>query len=526
MVDNRDGSNHSRFDYPGVVYGAVIGGIITLLFVLLRLIQRIPQGDTRTIEPGDTTDSLKATPLATQDQIASKTRQVSSNDSPNVSSTDDKSGLPPQQGPEMHSLMQPGQPPEPSSRFSTPTKYLVGVFIFLSVLFVIYISRSVLSLIIIAALIAYIIQPVIAMFQTRFKLSRGVSVALTYILVVITLLLIPAIIFPATVSAVNFVLEIDYIQIIDNTIKLLETLSIQVSNIPIIGPALVPAMDTLLNALLGFTDLENPEAIDYDISLANISTRLAQTLGLLVNILGPIVSAIFSFVFMLLISVHLSISGNKFMGWFLGLVPSQFQTEIEDLVDRIELIWASFLRSQLVLMIVVGVLVWLGNWVLGTPQAFFLGVIAGLLEIIPNLGPLIATIPAVILAVFFGSSYLPVNNLIFALIIIVFYILVQTFENQVLVPKILGDAVDLPPAIVIIGVVIGGATAGILGVFLSTPIIASGREIYGYLYDKIIEPPPPETPPEEKPSMGQMVQGWLRGLKLPVPWRSKPEPEQ
>jgi predicted PurR-regulated permease PerM len=85
-----------------------------------------------------------------------------------------------------------------------------------------------------------------------------------------------------------------------------------------------------------------------------------------------------------------------------------------------------------------------------------------------------------------------------------------------LVPLILGDAVDLPPIVVIIGVIVGGTVAGILGVFLSTPVIATGREIFGYLYDKILEPPPPETPPEEKPSITDMIRGWVKKINLPL----------
>ena len=123
-------------------------------------------------------------------------------------------------------------------------------------------------------------------------------------------------------------------------------------------------------------------------------------------------------------------------------------------------------------MVVVGVIVWIGNLILGTPQALFLGVVAGLLEVIPSLGPILATIPAVILALLFGSAHLPVENWAFALIVIAFYILVQVIENQLLVPYILGDAVDLPPLIVIIGVVIGGSAFGLLGVFLATPVIS------------------------------------------------------
>lgn len=166
-------------------------------------------------------------------------------------------------------------------------------------------------------------------------------------------------------------------------------------------------------------------------------------------------------------------------------------------------------------MVVVGVIVWIGNLILGTPQALFLGVLAGLLEVIPSLGPILATIPAVILALMFGSGHIPVENWAFALIVIAFYVLVQAIENQLLVPYILGDAVDLPPLIVIIGVVIGGSAFGLLGVFLATPVISTGREIFMYLYDKILEPPPEPEIIEDKPSIMDAVRGLAARLPRP-----------
>jgi predicted PurR-regulated permease PerM len=193
---------------------------------------------------------------------------------------------------------------------------------------------------------------------------------------------------------------------------------------------------------------------------------------------------------------------------------------------KIILIWNSFLRGQLSLMVVVGVIVWIGNALLGTPQALFLGVLAGLLEVIPSLGPVLATIPAVILALLFGSGYIPVENWAFALMVIAFYILVQVVENQLLVPYILGDAVDLPPLFVIIGVVIGGSAFGLLGVFLATPVISTGREVFMYLYDKILEPPPAPPVFEEKPSIIDTIRGFAANLPRPKWLRERMEPEE
>jgi len=97
-------------------------------------------------------------------------------------------------------------------------------------------------------------------------------------------------------------------------------------------------------------------------------------------------------------------------------------------------------------------------------------------------------------------------------------VLVQVVENQLLVPYILGDAVDLPPLIVIIGVVIGGSAFGLLGIFLATPVISTGREIFMYLYNKILEPPPVPVIEDEKPSLMDSLRGLASRLPRPR-WR-------
>jgi hypothetical protein len=99
--------------------------------------------------------------------------------------------------------------------------------------------------------------------------------------------------------------------------------------------------------------------------------------------------------------------------------------------------------------------------------------------------------------------------------VILGYVLLNLVENQVLVPQILGEAVSLPPLIVLIGVAIAGATAGIAGVFLATPIIATGREILDYVYEKIIQSPESEPPEEDQPSLIDRLRRFVGRINLP-----------
>jgi predicted PurR-regulated permease PerM len=102
----------------------------------------------------------------------------------------------------------------------------------------------------------------------------------------------------------------------------------------------------------------------------------------------------------------------------------------------------------------------------------------------------VATVPAVIVALLQGSATLPVSNFTFALIVIGFYVLVQMFENNVIVPKVLGEAVNLHPLLVMTGVLVGASVAGILGALLAAPVLATIKEVASYAFNKMIGQPP------------------------------------
>jgi predicted PurR-regulated permease PerM len=216
-------------------------------------------------------------------------------------------------------------------------------------------------------------------------------------------------------------------------------------------------------------------------------------------------------VFIFLASIYISLDAHTYRGALLQAIPADFQPEISTLLARIERMWGAFFQGELRLMLVIGVITTIGLTALGMPGALYLGIIAGLLEIIPTIGPIIAAVPAVIVALVQGSAYLPIGNLAFAGLIILFYVLVQQAENNLIVPRVLGDAVELSPLVVMIGAVVGASVGGILGVMLATPVIATGREILGYFYRKLLDQEPfpiKETVPESGTSSSP-ARDWL-----------------
>jgi predicted PurR-regulated permease PerM len=158
--------------------------------------------------------------------------------------------------------------------------------------------------------------------------------------------------------------------------------------------------------------------------------------------------------------------------------------EREMLLGSIGRLWIAFVRGQLTLIVIIGVVTWVGMAALGVRWAPYLGAMAGSLEIVPSLGPVLATAAAAIVALRYGSSYLPISNAALAGLVIVFAVLLQQLENLLIVPRVMGDALKLPALVVLVGVVVGAAIGGVVGAVLAAPLIATAREILRYAYRK------------------------------------------
>lgn len=151
-------------------------------------------------------------------------------------------------------------------------------------------------------------------------------------------------------------------------------------------------------------------------------------------------------------------------------------------------VFRQWLRGQLLLGVAVGLATFLGLLVLGAAVdpvfsrfAIFLSVIAGLFELLPIIGPILSAIPAVLLALTAGVEP--------ALAALVLYLVIQQVENNLFVPKIQGDAVELHPSIVMVALVVGGAIGGLLGAILALPITAAARDVFRYTFHRVDQPP-------------------------------------
>ncbi|OQY33950.1 MAG: hypothetical protein B6243_05980 [Anaerolineaceae bacterium 4572_5.2] len=379
-----------------------------------------------------------------------------------------------------------------------PSKRTAAIILGIFFIYLIYLSRSVIPFLVIAALIAFILIPAVSFFQKKLRLPKAVAVILAYLLLFLALLLIPLLLIPALVDAFGDI-NIDLVAITQQTQGWLNALLKTYRFIIILNSVydLSPIVDPALEMVNDFNPTQFIPSLDTII--ASIPSTVEFTWGVASNVVGRITASILAIVLTLLYSVYLTVDGDKFVRGAINLAPKTYRPEIITLYHRIKTTWGAYFRGQFTLGLIIGMVTWIGGLIIGIPGALALGVIAGVMEILPNLGPILAAIPALLVALVQGSTTLDVSNLTFMLIVGGMYILIQQLENNLIVPKVLGEAVELHPLVVMVGVVVGASVGGILGALLAAPTIAMGRTIVSYIYAKILgeDPfPPPSKPPK------------------------------
>ncbi len=192
-------------------------------------------------------------------------------------------------------------------------------------------------------------------------------------------------------------------------------------------------------------------------------------LGMLLVIFGGVLNV----VLIIVLSFYLAVQENG-VGKFLNMItPMKFRNYIADLWRRAEVKMGLWLQGQVILAVIVAVLVYLGLTLLGIPHALLLAALAGIFELIPIFGPILAAIPAIIIAFVEGGNIMDLGpGLASALVVTGLYIVIQQFESQLIYPLVVRKVIGLSPIVVIIAIIAGFQLAGFLGLILSVPIAA------------------------------------------------------
>lgn len=367
-----------------------------------------------------------------------------------------------------------------SPPWSRTTKTIVAIVGLLFIIALAYRFQGIIGQVVTAAVLAYVLNPLIKLADEATPLSRGTLTIIVYFaLLLLTVGAFTALGVAAYGQTLNLIEQLP--QFVNNTVALIRDWAER--PFVAIGPFSFSLgtwdWSSIRQQLLGL--------------LEPLLSRSGQYVG---QIASSTVRFLGNLLFLWIISIYISLEIPR-MGDYVGRVAQMpgYRKDAERLMEEFADIWSAYLRGQIILGLVIGITVGLSLWMLGVQNALALGLLSGFLEFIPVLGPVIGAGAALIVAFFQPTNYLGLSALQFALVVLAVMVIIQQIENNILVPRIVGNALDLHPLLVIIGVLMGSSIAGILGAILAAPVLATIKLLGIYAWRKLFDLAP--FPPGE-----------------------------
>jgi len=377
------------------------------------------------------------------------------------------------------------------ARWTETTKRIVAVAGVLLGLLLLYLGRVVLPMVLIAAVIGYALYPAVSFFRRRLRFPQTLATVAVYLLLLLILASVPVLVGPFVVRQFQ-ALDVNFLELAEQARQWVRE-TLQVWRAP-----------TIAGAVIDLSSLVDPalDALGEQGTLPDIlqaKNWLPWLVKKLPGFASTLSSAFIAFFLTMLYSFYMVKDAPQLGGRLDQMIPERYRDELHELRHRLTRIWSSFFRGQLLLCLVMALISFAVLMIIGIRAAIPLAILAGLMEVVPNLGPILALVPAVLVALIQGSTWIPLSNGWVALIVVGAYVLIQQVENNFLCPRIVGGSIELPPIVVLVGVVVGVTSAGLVGAYLSGPILASIKILGLYSYNKVLDRPPfPESLEEEQ----------------------------
>ena len=362
-------------------------------------------------------------------------------------------------------------------RWSMTTKLIVGAGMLAISLYLLFRFKAVIAPLVLAGILAFLLNPIASFLESRLRMSRALATVLVYIVLIGLLSILPIILVPELVDQIT--------RLVSNLESIIQNIEGFLGTEVMIGSYTINVaqiIETSMETLRGFLD-----------------PLFGQTLGIAVDL----ITAMVWMGFILVISFYLVKDSRRLGERLLQIPPPAYREEVTYLKNEINAIWGAFFRGQLSLAVIVAVIFTIVGLIIGLPFAFAMAVLAGLLEFLPSVGHAIWLILASLLTLFLGSTWLPINNIVITLILIGLHVVFQQVDLNFLIPRVIGKRMHLNPMVVILGIVAGAALAGVLGVLLAAPTIASARVLGGYIYANLFDMDPIPNPASPEPSKDQ-----------------------
>src|SRR5574338_55835 len=349
------------------------------------------------------------------------------------------------------------------AKWSLTFRYIAAVFLIVAVITFLIYARVAVRVFAVAAFVAYLIDPAVVYLSSHARMTRTAAVNFVFFSALILLVGIPATLAPIFYDEIQIVVK-DVLDLSTQVRAILASpirLGGLVVHLNEVGSSLFQLQDTILTPL--------PDKV-----LQLLETTSVNALWFLIT----------------LVSIHFFLSQWPNMREnLIAFAPPLYRPELRELYQRVRRVWMAYLRGQIVLMLIVGVVFTIAWTVMGIPGALVLGVIAGLFTLVPDVGPFFAAALATGVALLEGSTWIPLSNFWVAGITFLVYLVLIGMKNFFLRPIVMGRSVHMNEALVFIIIMIATILEGILGALLIVPLYASAVVIVQYVQRKILGQP-------------------------------------
>ncbi|MDP9483504.1 MAG: AI-2E family transporter [Chloroflexota bacterium] len=307
----------------------------------------------------------------------------------------------------------------------------------------------VLLLVFFAILLGSALDPLVGTLRSRVPIARGTAILSVYIVFFGVVLVLAFIVLPGALTQASSLAEA--------LPAALERLREQAGQVQpqALAASLTAIVDAGLRALEPGTDPLPDDVVAFGLTVADIAVSIITMLALV---------------------YFWMTESPRLLRFALSFVPPERRAGTRDAWNDIEVRLGGWVRGQLTLMGVIAVATGSAYAILGLPSALLLGLIAGLAEGIPMVGPAIGAVPALAVA-----AILRPDLLIF---VIIAYVIIHAIEGNVLVPKVMRNAVGLSPFLVVVSLLVGGAVGGLIGALVAVPIVASMEVVLERMQDR------------------------------------------
>jgi predicted PurR-regulated permease PerM len=321
---------------------------------------------------------------------------------------------------------------------------------------VLYLLRDFLGAFVLGSAIAFLIQPAVTRLHA-FGIPRLLAISVVFVGILIALAGLVLLIVPLGVS--------------------------EVGQLQLQAPALAVTAQDRLNSLqpIAVFGIE----IDLKGVTQTIDSHLREYLlgqfGNAVTLGLTALTTILQLLLMFIVAFLLAIEAPAVRRGLRRFVPSDYRSDFDQIWRQVRKMLYAYVRGQLIIAGLIGITSGVVCALLRLPDAVALGVIAGVTALIPYLGPFIGAVPAILV----GLAQSPGQ----ALLVLGAYIVIPNFYLNFIYPKVMGDAVRLPPILVIVALIAGFSWGGILGMFVAVPIAATLRILFDHIYPRLYERP-------------------------------------